>query len=155
MHMQSLDNKIPPPVVGALVAVAMWGLSMTGPQFNLASELRYVVTGTLVAAGVAFDLFGIFAFRAAQTTVNPLKPERASTLIKGSVYRITRNPMYVGLGMLLLAWAAYLSALLPFAGPAAFALYITYFQIQPEERVLRKLFGKEYEEYCARVRRWL
>ncbi len=63
--------------------------------------------------------------------------------------------MYVGMCFLLLAWAVHLSALLPFAGPVLFALYITRFQIQPEERALIQLFGEQYVQYTARVRRWL
>ncbi len=153
--MPSLDIRIPPPVVGALVAAAMWGVSTLGPQFAFPPGLRYASVGILVAAGVAFDVLGLLAFRRARTTVNPLRPERASSLVTGGIYRITRNPMYVGMGLWLLAWAAYLSALLPFAGPAVFVLYITRFQIQPEERVLNGIFGEDYAVYCARVRRWL
>lgn len=63
--------------------------------------------------------------------------------------------MYVGMALLLLSWAVYLSAVLPFAGPLLFALYITRFQIQPEERALRAIFGEAYAAYAARVRRWL
>jgi len=153
--MLPLDNKIPPPAIGILVAVAMWGMSMLGPQLAFAPGPRYVAAAILAAVGVAFDLLGIFAFRSARTTVNPLKPERASVLVTGSVYRVTRNPMYVGLGLLLLAWAVYLSALFPFAGPVVFVLYITRFQIQPEERVLKSMFGEAYATYSARARRWL
>ena len=109
----------------------------------------------LVMAGAAFDALGILAFRALRTTVNPLKPERASALVTSGVYRVTRNPMYVGMVLFLLAWAVYLSAALPFAGPLVFALYITRFQIRPEERVLEASFGACYSAYAARVRRWL
>jgi protein-S-isoprenylcysteine O-methyltransferase Ste14 len=151
----SLDHKIPPPVVGALVAAAMWGVSAMGPQFPFAPEPRYAGAAILVLAGIAFDVLGLFAFRASRTTINPLKPERASALVTGGVYRVTRNPMYVGMGLFLLAWAVYLSALLPFAGPVIFVLYITRFQIQPEERVLKGIFGGKYSAYAARVRRWL
>ena len=63
--------------------------------------------------------------------------------------------MYVGMALFLLAWAVYLSAALPFAGPLLFALYITRFQIAPEERVLTALFGADYLAYASRVRRWL
>lgn len=153
--MPSLDHKIPPPVVGALVAAAMWGVSGIGPQFPIAPDMRYAATAILAMAGGAFDVLGLLAFRAARTTFNPLKPERASTLVTTGVYRVTRNPMYVGTGFLLLAWAVFLSALLPFAGVAVFVLYITRFQIRPEERVLLSLFGEEYASYAARVRRWL
>jgi protein-S-isoprenylcysteine O-methyltransferase Ste14 len=151
----SLDHKIPPPAVGALVAAAMWGVSAIGPQFSVAAEARYAAVAVFVATGVAFDILGLVAFRASRTSINPLRPERASALVTRGVYRVTRNPMYVGMVFLLLAWAVYLSALLPFAGPVIFVLYITRFQIQPEERVLMSIFGAEFSAYAARVRRWL
>jgi protein-S-isoprenylcysteine O-methyltransferase Ste14 len=151
----TLENKIPPPVVGALVAVGMWGLSALGPQLSIAPVPKYVAIAILVFVGISFDLLGLLAFRASRTTVNPLKPERASALVTGSIYRVTRNPMYVGLAFLLLAWAVHLCAVLPFAGIAVFVLYITRFQVQPEERVLQSLFGERYSSYAARVRRWL
>jgi protein-S-isoprenylcysteine O-methyltransferase Ste14 len=151
----ALEHRIPPPVVGALVAAAMWAVAAYGPQLPLSDGPRVAVAAILAAAGLAFDVLGLVAFRASRTTVNPLRPERASSLVTGGVYRITRNPMYVGLGVLLTAWAIYLSALLPLAGPVLFVLYITRFQIRPEERVLASLFGDEYARYAARVRRWL
>jgi protein-S-isoprenylcysteine O-methyltransferase Ste14 len=153
--MPTLEKKIPPPVVGALVAAAMWSVSALGPQLSIASAPRNSAIAILVLAGLAFDLLGLLAFRASRTTVNPLKPERTSALVTDGVYRVTRNPMYVGMALLLLAWAVHLSALLPFAGPVVFAFYITRFQIQPEERVLLGLFGDRYSAYAARVRRWL
>jgi protein-S-isoprenylcysteine O-methyltransferase Ste14 len=141
--------------VGALVAAAMWGAAAVGPQFDFAPVPRYTTIGILAAAGAAFDLAGLLAFLALRTTINPLKPERSSALATRGVYRVTRNPMYVGMAFLLLAWAIYLSALLPLAGPVAFVLYITRFQILPEERILRAMFGEKYAAYAARVRRWL
>ena len=153
--MPSLEHKIPPPVIGALVAAAMWSVSALGPQFPIATGPKYAAVAILAVAGVAFDLLGLLAFRAFRTTVNPLKPERASAMVTSGVYRVSRNPMYVGMVLLLLAWAVYLSALLPFAGPPIFVLYITRFQIQSEERVLKGIFGEEYSAYAARVRRWL
>jgi protein-S-isoprenylcysteine O-methyltransferase Ste14 len=71
------------------------------------------------------------------------------------VYRFTRNHMYLGLAVLLSAWAVWLAALLPWLAPLAFVLYITRFQIRPEERVLGQLFGPPYADYRRRVRRWL
>jgi len=153
--MPSLEHKIPPPVIGALVAAAMWSVSALGPQFPIASGPKYAAVAILAVAGVAFDLLGLLAFRAFRTTINPLKPERASAMVTSGVYRVSRNPMYVGMVLLLLAWAVNLSALLPFAGPPIFVLYITRFQIRSEERVLKGIFGEEYSAYAARVRRWL
>ena len=153
--MPNLDKKIPPPVVGALLAALMWGLSQIGPQFTIPAPWREVLAGLLVIVGIAFDLLGILAFRAARTTVNPLKPERSSALVTGGVYRVTRNPMYVGMALLLSGWAIWLSALLPWVGPVLFVLYITRFQIRPEERVLNDIFGEAFSRYADRVRRWL
>ncbi len=152
-----LEHRIPPPVVGAVVAAGMWALaSKVGllplPDFGFKGAL----TGLLVAVGLAFDLAGLRAFLARRTTVNPLRPERASSLVTDGVYRITRNPMYIGMVFLLLAWGLYLadaSALV--LGPVGYVLYLNRFQIGPEERVLLGLFGDEYRAYMARVRRWL
>jgi protein-S-isoprenylcysteine O-methyltransferase Ste14 len=151
----TLDHKVPPPVVGALVAAGMWGLSLLGPQLSIPAVPKYAAVAMLVAAALAFDLVGLLAFRAARTTLNPLEPERATALVTGGVYRITRNPMYVGMALLLLAWAVYLAALLSFAGLVVFVAWITRYQIRPEERVLAGRFGEEYARYTARVRRWL
>ncbi len=150
-----LEHRIPPPVVGALLAAGMWGIASVGPQFELPAGPRYVVVGALAVAGAAFDVLGLLAFFALRTTINPLRPDRSTALATRGVYRVTRNPMYVGMALLLLAWAACLQAILPLAGPALFVLYITRFQIRPEERMLRAIFGEEYAAYTARVRRWL
>jgi protein-S-isoprenylcysteine O-methyltransferase Ste14 len=151
----TLDKKIPPPLIGALVAALMWGLSLWGPSWTLTPAVRYLLSGLLIVAGLGFDFSGLLAFRAARTTFNPLKPERSSALVTGGVYRITRNPMYLGLALALSGWAVWLSALLPWIGPPLFVAYITRFQIRPEERILKEIFGDAFSSYAARVRRWL
>ncbi len=153
--MATFEHKIPPPVVAALVAAGMWGIAGSGPQRPIAPLPKYTLVAILVAASLVFEILGITAFRVSRTTVNPLKPERASALVTGGVYRVTRNPMYVGMVLLLMAWAVHLSAVLPFAGIVVFVLFITRFQIQPEERVLEKIFGDTYLTYATRTRRWL
>jgi protein-S-isoprenylcysteine O-methyltransferase Ste14 len=153
--MQSLELKIPPPVVAALLAVAMWGIAFITPLVEVPTSLRVGVAVAIVLAGGAFSLAGIMSFRRARTTVNPMKPEAATSLVSSGIYRITRNPMYVGLLFVLVAWAAFLSSTWSLLGPLAFFLYIGLFQIRPEERVLSELFGAEYSAYKARVRRWL
>lgn len=153
--MPSLDHRIPPPLIGALAAVAMWGAAAPGTAFALPATVRTVLVALLVVAGLSFDLLGLLAFRRSRTTVNPLQPQRASALVTGGVYRITRNPMYLGMALLLLAWAVWLSAWPALAGPVAFVLYITRFQIRPEERAMQANFGDEFARYAARVRRWL
>lgn len=150
-----LEHKVPPPVVGLIVAASMWIASSVGPQLAIPSGARIAMVVLLVMIGIGFDVLGLLAFRSARTTVNPLRPEKASTLVTNGVYRVTRNPMYVGMAFLLLAWAVYLGAFVPFAGIVVFVLYITRFQIRPEERALTNIFGEGFSNYVARVRRWL
>ena len=98
---------------------------------------------------------GVLSFKLAKTTVNPSKPEQASKLITSGIYRLSRNPMYVGLAFILVAWGIWLSSLWALLCVAGFIAYLTFFQIMPEERALTKLFGEEYIAYKAKVRRWL
>jgi protein-S-isoprenylcysteine O-methyltransferase Ste14 len=153
--MRWLELKVPPPIVAVLVATLMWLAAPYGPGLDPGAAVRHGISAGLLAIGVAFDVAGLLAFRSSRTTINPLAPDRASSLVTHGVYRITRNPMYVGLAFILLAWAAHLQALLPFLGPPAFVLYITRFQVLPEERVLQRLFGERFVAYAAQVRRWL
>jgi protein-S-isoprenylcysteine O-methyltransferase Ste14 len=109
----------------------------------------------LVLLGGGISLAGVISFRRAKTTVNPMKPGTTSSLVTTGIYRITRNPMYVGVLFVLVAWAVFLSSVWAFVGPLVFVLYINRFQIAPEERVLSAMFGTAYSNYLAKVRRWL
>jgi protein-S-isoprenylcysteine O-methyltransferase Ste14 len=150
-----LELRIPPPVVGLLVGAGMWAVAQALPMLQVPRLVRLAAVAVLGASGVAVAIGGVIAFRRARTTVNPLKPETSSALVCTGVYSFTRNPMYLGMALVLVAWAAFLSSVWSLAGPALFAWYITRFQIVPEERVLQKLFGESFTEYRQRVRRWL
>ena len=117
--------------------------------------VRLSVAFALVASGAAVALGGVISFRRARTTVNPLKPETSANLVSTGVYSFTRNPMYLGMALILVAWGVYLSSAWSLVGPVLFALYITRFQIIPEERVLDRLFGEPFADYKKRVRRWV
>jgi protein-S-isoprenylcysteine O-methyltransferase Ste14 len=155
INIRALEHRIPPPVVAALIATAMWGASTLPPSLPLAPVVRQLAVAALAVAGVGFDLLGLLVFFRAKTTPNPLHPGKASALVTAGIYRVSRNPMYLGLALVLTAWAVHLSSLWPFLGPALFVLYMNRFQIAPEERVLGDMFGEEYAAYAARVRRWL
>jgi protein-S-isoprenylcysteine O-methyltransferase Ste14 len=152
--MPSLELKVPPPLVALLVAACMWGLTRVSPPASLPS-FRVGVAVALAVLALTFSISGVAAFRRAKTTKNPMKPQAASSLVVAGVYKVTRNPMYLGLCILLFAWAAFLWSVWTLLGPLVFAAYISRFQIAPEERVLAELFGGEYSAYKARVRRWL
>ena len=153
--MALLDLKVPPPAVALVVALAMWWVSRYGVLEGVPLAWRVGAALVVAAVGAAFDVAGILAFGRAKTTVNPMKPEKSAALVSTGVFRITRNPMYVGMVFILLAWAVYLASPWALFGPLLFAAYITRFQIKPEERVLAARFGDEFASYTARVRRWL
>jgi protein-S-isoprenylcysteine O-methyltransferase Ste14 len=152
--MCSLELKVPPPIVALLTGVAMWLVSPLGPSVDLPPRARAVCMGTIAVCGGALALAGSIAFRRARTTINPLRPTNASSLVTSGIYRFTRNPMYLGLFLVLIAWAVRLSTFWVFAGPLFFVVYIRRFQIAPEERALAAKFGKDYTDYTTRVRRW-
>jgi protein-S-isoprenylcysteine O-methyltransferase Ste14 len=155
--MQSLDLKVPPTIVALLlaIAIAIWAVASGADLVAVPAFIRIAVAAVLAAMGGGFSLAGVLAFRRARTTVNPIKPETTTALVTGGVYRITRNPMYVGLLILLVAWAVYLPFTWALIGPILFMLYITRFQILPEERALLAMFGETFAAYQTRVRRWL
>lgn len=152
--MKALEHKIPPPVVGLLVASAMWGIARVLPAL-LAVQDPGFAAAVVALIGVSFDIAGIISFIRAKTTINPLRPHKATSLVSTGVYRVTRNPMYVGMLFLLIAWAIYLSSAWALLGPLAFVLYMNRFQIGPEEKALEALFGDEFIDYKKKVRRWL
>lgn len=153
--MRFLELRIPPPIVALTIAGGMWLVARSAPALQLPHVVRLVTAVALALLGAAVALAGVLSFRRARTTVNPLKPETSAALVTGGVYAFTRNPMYLGMLLALVGWAAYLSSVWSLLGPALFALYIARFQIVPEERVLDRLFGASFAEYRRRVRRWL
>jgi protein-S-isoprenylcysteine O-methyltransferase Ste14 len=125
------------------------------------SSLSFAFTGQSIAAlalglgGFALNLAPKLVFARAGTTVNPLKPETSSHLVTTGIYRYTRNPMYLGHAAILLGWVSYLGNAVGLFAVAAFILYVSRFQVQPEERHLSTLFPEQYAAYAKRTRRWL
>jgi|KBSMisStaDraftv2_1062788.scaffolds.fasta_scaffold650833_2 protein-S-isoprenylcysteine O-methyltransferase Ste14 len=153
--MKKLENKIPPPILMLLVAASMWGVSKVQPAIAIEPRLHSALTAALGAIAVLFGVGGIITFRLAKTTINPVQIDRASRVVSNGVYRITRNPMYVGLTGLLVTWSVFLAVPVTLLGPILFAMFTHRFQILPEERVMSAKFGNDYDEYRNRVRRWL
>lgn len=149
-----LELKVPPPVVALVLALLMWLTPAVAGLVPIPYMARVLGAVVLVCAGLFISIAGVLEFRRVKTTVNPHKASSASSLVIQGVYRYTRNPMYVGFLLTLVAWAVFLANPLAVLWVVVFVLYITRFQIVPEERVLASLFGAEYEAYKRRVRRW-
>lgn len=151
--MHRLELKIPPAIVAALVAAGMWCVSFALPAFTYAPML--VATVGLGLIGFAIIGWAMLSFLEAQTTVNPMKPSSASVLVTSGAYGHSRNPMYLGMFLILVAWALFLANVLAFLVLPAFILYMNQLQIKPEERALTARFGRKYLEYVSQVHRWI
>lgn len=153
--MAFLDNRIPPPLVVLASGAIAWAITELTPAFAI-SITGQAALGLLVAAlGVAIAAAGILAFSKARTTVSPIDPGAATALVITGIYNYTRNPMYLGMAVMLLGWTIILGHPGGLVGAALFIAYIDRFQIQPEERALQALFGDAFTAYRARVRRWI
>lgn len=151
----ALELQIPPVGVLLACAAAMRGVAQLTPAWTAPFPGRLPAAAALAVLGGGLGLAGLWAFRQARTSFHPHRLDRTSAFVVRGVYRLTRNPMYLGLLLVLLAWAVRLANLPALAGLPAFVLYLNRFQIQPEERALREKFGGAFDAYAASVRRWI
>lgn len=153
--MQRLELKIPPLALVLLAGGMMWGIAWAVPTFGFVFPARLICAVGAVVIGVAIAGMGVFSFRLAKTTVNPMKPDSSSALVVTGIYRLTRNPMYLGFLWFLLGWGIFLSNALALLILPGFVMYMNRFQIEPEERALTRLFGQAFVTYATQVRRWI
>ncbi|MGK2933878.1 MAG: methyltransferase family protein, partial [Gemmatimonadaceae bacterium] len=121
--MGRLEARIPPLIVAAAAALAMWLIARRAPELALPFKWHGQVAMGLAVIGVTTVVIGAFQFHRARTTLTPLNPGAASTLVVSGIYRYTRNPMYLGIAIVLLSWAIYLSHPLSVLGVVAFVAY--------------------------------
>jgi protein-S-isoprenylcysteine O-methyltransferase Ste14 len=153
--MRTLELRIPPAALGLLLGATMAAAAHFTPAFGFSLPGSRILAAGLAGAGVVVALLGVVSFRRARTTVNPLQPAAASHLVVSGIYHRTRNPMYLGMLLVLLGWALFLSNLLSVVLAAGFVPLMNRLQILPEERALTALFGSAFADYKSKVRRWL
>ena len=148
-----LNTKIPPPIVAILFAVMI---------FYFSDSFAYVDLPFKIYISLFFVLLGFFItfssarnFKKKETTVNPIKPEEASQLVTDGFFKITRNPMYLGMLLFLLGLSIYNGLIVGLVILPLFVGYITFFQIIPEESAMIEIFGEDYKAYMKKVRRWI
>jgi len=146
-------KKILPPTYFLATLVAMTVLHFTWPGDRYLEFPLNLVGLVLLVSGVVLNVIADREFKRHQTTVHPFR--RSAALVTAFPYTITRNPMYLGLLLMLLGVAtlfATASTLLPVL---PFAVLMDRRFILVEERKLAKTFGSAWEQYRMRVRRWL
>lgn len=153
--MRKLELKVPPVAVFLLVVLLMYGLKGLTPSFMIRVPFVEFVVSALTLLSCYIGIAGVYEFRKVKTTVNPVKPESATSVVNTGVFSYTRNPMYVALLLLIIALGLWWQHLSVFICGALFVSYMNRYQIKPEERALERLFGEEYLKYKNRVRRWI
>lgn len=152
--MRALELRVPPLALVLVVAVGMAVVARVVPV-AMVLPAREAIAGAMALAGVLVALAGVSAFRRHRTTLNPMNPGKSSSLVANGIYRFTRNPMYLGMLLVLGGWGVFLANAVAVLWLPAFVSYMNWFQIRPEERALTERFGDEYLVYCRSVRRWL
>jgi protein-S-isoprenylcysteine O-methyltransferase Ste14 len=153
--MPQLELKIPPLALVIMFTFAMWLQAKLTPALSFSGAWQVPVAALLASLGGGIAIAGVLAFRRAHTTVNPTNPGSSSSVVSDGIYSFSRNPMYVGFTLILLAVDALLGNVLALLWLPLFVSYMNHYQIIPEERVLEARFGAEYSAYLASVRRWI
>lgn len=153
--MTCLELKVPPLLLWIIFAVAIGVVGVTVPIAPLEFAAQPWLASVFLLLGAAVVFLGVLAVKMAKTTVNPMQPDKASALVVTGIYRFTRNPIYLGMTLLLLGIALWFASSLGVLFALLFVGYLNRFQIIPEERFLQASFGDTYSDYRQRVRRWL
>ncbi len=146
---------IPPPIYAIFIALLMWLLAKYQPLYELSHPLLDWLFYPIFGLGLSIDLWSVTLFLLSKTTINPMKPNNSSRLVVKGMYRLSRNPMYLGLLLILSAWGIYLKSISSFLLLPIFVLIINRQQIFKEEAELERIFCQSYLDYKNKVRRWL
>lgn len=153
--MKTLELKIPPALLMLLFLLLIWGVNQLLPQFKYEWGWHEWAARAVFCVAVVFIGAGVISFKNAKTTVDPTRPEKATSMVTSGVYQVSRNPMYLGFFLILLASVIKLANPMTLMVLPLFLIYMNVFQIKPEEQALRNVFGVEYDQYCQQVRRWI
>ncbi len=152
--MKKLELKIPPIVVFLItvVGILLTGLWLGNSGFSILARWLWFIVFAVIGTSIA--LLGVMQFRKAQTTFSPTSPHKTSSMVTSGIFAYTRNPMYLGMACVLLGFIGWFGHWLLIIWLIFFVIYLTQFQIKPEERMLSEKFGDDFIVYTQHVRRW-
>ncbi len=143
-----------PPIALALCVAAAWLVGRIWPAPYLPSGWpRQPVGGALIVLGLMTEFWALILFRRARTSILPIRP--TSAIIEAGPYRYSRNPIYLGMFVIVVGAAIALDSLWQFAALAALYVILRWGVVAREEAYLTHKFGAAYRDYAKRVRRWI
>ena len=151
--MIDIKTKFPPPLVALTFGFLINYTKNIFPKIEIKNEI--IFGSFMIISGLIAILSAITTFKKYHTTITPLNPANATKLITDGIYKLSRNPMYLGLLLMLLGISIILNPIGGFFLIPLFILYLNLFQIIPEENALVDLFKEEFLEYKKNVRRWI
>ncbi len=148
-----MNNRIPPPIVTFICGITIYYSKSFFNKFLSYSNNRISIF--LLILGLFVFISAVRSFRKQKTTVNPLAPKQASSLVVSGIFEYSRNPMYLGMLIVLLSISFKFNLVGGIVISLFFTLFITRFQILPEEEAMNELFGDKFIEYSNKTRRWI
>ena len=148
-----METKIPPPIVTLIFGLPIY--FSRGIFQPVEIEYSFYIGILLLLGGAMILISAVRSFKKDKTTINPLSPEQATKLVTDGIFKYSRNPMYLGMALVLGSMAVFFNLLGGVILITLFCLYITKFQIIPEERAMRDLFLDDFDKYTKVTRRWL
>ena len=148
-----MNNKIPPPIVTFICGIAIYLSKSFFNQFFIYSNNR--ISLFLLILGLVVFISAVKSFRRHKTTVNPLEPRQASSLVTSGIFKFSRNPMYLGMLIVLLSISFKFNLIGGIITSLFFYFFITKFQIVSEEIAMNELFENQFIDYSKKTRRWI
>ena len=148
-----METKIPPPIVTLVFGLSIYFSRGIFQVVEIKYSFYFGIL--LLILGFIILISAVRLFRKDETTVNPLSPEQATKLVTDGIFKYSRNPMYLGMALVLGSIAIFFNLIGGIILVALFCAYITKFQILPEERAMRDLFSDDFDKYSKVTRRWI
>ena len=145
--------KIPPPILVLILVSSNYFSSKKIDLIHLPNQ--DLISIIILLIGILILINPLFKFIKSKTTIDPIKFKKVNKLIISGIYKYSRNPMYLGLLMIVISTSIFYLNIFSITTPFLFYCWINRFQIKREEIFLTKKFGKEYLLYKTKTRRWI
>ena len=146
-------SKIPPPLVVLILVISTFFSSKKIDIIQI--PFQNLISIFILSIGILILLNPVLKFKKSKTTINPIKFKKVNKLVTSGIYKYSRNPMYLGLLMIVVSSSIFYLNIYSILTPLFFYLWINRFQIKREEVFLTEKFGEDYLSYKKKTRRWI
>ena len=145
--------KIPPPILVLILGISNYFSSKKIDLINLPNQTLLSIL--MLFIGILILIIPVSNFVKSKTTIDPIKFKKVNNLVTSGIYKYSRNPMYLGLLMIIISTSIFYLTIFSITTPFIFYFWINRFQIEREEIFLTKKFGQKYISYKSKTRKWI